>query len=206
MKATRQQVKELHKRMEVAHNHAEKEEWGPARDGFISVIEDAEKLGFESVYAYARLSGVFLALDEVEAAFAAVGRAAVLDPVNPGLSAPFCQACDAMRDELVRCSEDASDDTTPRLYAQLAEVGETDLRCHLAMARHHLHANRLGEARALLEATTLLEPARPEAWALLAEVARKSGDDEKAKELAARAKELEEVATPFGIPSPTASC
>ena len=206
MTATRAQVQDLNRKMKEAHDLGDREAWAEARDAFRAVIKEAEALGIQSAFAWMRLSTVHLELNEVEEAFAAISRCLLLDLVLPGSSSAFNSAVAAMRDLLERRSDNAADDAPPRLYAALSRIGETDPRCHVALARHHLRDGRLEEARALLEATTLLEPAGADAWTLLADVAKRHGDEAKAKELQARALALKEAGTPFGIPSPTATC
>jgi tetratricopeptide (TPR) repeat protein len=172
----------------------------------VALKEKAAALGIRSAHLEARLAQVLLGLERLEEAFAAVSRSVVIDPVQPSISNLFVRVASACREALEQASRDAESDVTPRLYAVLSAAGETDARCHVALARHHLAAGRTGEARALLEAVTLLEPAHADAWDLLAEVARAEGNASAAEELSARAAGLREARTPFGIPSPFARC
>lgn len=205
MTPTREQVQELNRELRETEGIGE-DDLPQVRDRLLALRARATALGIRSAHLDARLAQALLGLEALEEAFAAISRAIVLDPVHPSMGSLFMKIVNALRDRLDRASHDAADDAPPRLYDALSRAGETDARCHVALARHHLARGRTADARALLDAVTLLEPARADAWALLAEAARADGDGPRADELAARADALRDATTPFGIPSPVARC
>lgn len=205
MTPTRDQVQQLNRELREIEGIGE-DDLPQVHARLVALKEKAVALGIESAHVEARLAQALLGLEQVEDAFAAVSRAVVLDPVQPSVGSLFMRVANACRDALEQASHDADSDVPQRVYAALSDAGETDARCHVALARHQLATGRVGEARALLDAVTLLEPARADAWALLAEVARAEGDASSAEELAARAAGLRDATTPFGIPSPVARC
>lgn len=205
MTPTRDQIQQLARELRDVEALGE-EALAQVHARLTAVKERAAALGIHSAHLESRLAQALLDLGELEDAFAAISRAVVLDPVHPTLSGLFLRVVSALRDALDEASHDAESDAPPRLYAALSLAGETNARSHLALARHHLGNGRVADARALLEAVTLLEPARAEAWTLLAEVARAEGDVPRAEEFSARAAGIRDAATPFGIPSPVARC
>lgn len=205
MKPTRDQVQTLNRELREIEAVGD-DDLPQVHARLVDLKARAAALGIRSAHLEARLAQALLGLDQPEDAFTAVSRAVVLDPVQPSVGSLFMRVTHALRDALEAASHDADSDAPPRMYAALAKAGETDARCHVALARHQLATGRVGEARALLDAVTLLEPARADAWALLAELARAEGDAARATELDTRAAGLREAATPFGIPSPVAHC
>ncbi len=112
------------------------------------------------------------ALDRDEEAFEAVCQGVVLDPMNPDFGEQFATIAQRLRAVIEVSSVDAADEATPRIYAQLSAVGETDTKSHLAMARYHLATGDHEAASAILESVTLLQPSFTEAWTLLARATR----------------------------------
>lgn len=143
----------------------------------------ASVLGIDSAYLHFRLSACLAAADDAEGAFRAACRGTMLDPAHPLLPQTFVEARRLMVELLEAESQRPESEVPRRVYAALAAAGETDMACHLALARHAVARGALGEAGTLLEALVLLEPTHRPALKLLAEVRRKAGDEASAAAL-----------------------
>ncbi len=207
MSATREQVEALKTEVEAAKRLLDAEDFEPARDAYVALLAKAADLGLESSYLHWGASLAWERHGDPEASFRAASAAVLADPMHPAHCERFVEAATALRRDLCAQSlEPAQHAAVGRAYALLVHAGEADARCHVAMARVHLAAGRLDAAWKLLESTTLLEPSLADAWTLRAEAARRRGDEPTAASSETRARTLGQQATPFGIPSPNASC
>lgn len=186
-----------------------------ARQKYEAVLEELEAEGLESAYVfyglaetwrYERAQDPERTLEGLERGFAACCEAVRLDPIHPAHQEQFAGFGERLRQRLCAFAQLPDDAAAPRLYATLLRAGEADAACHVAMARYLAGHGRGEEARRILKATVMLEPACAEAWRLLAEVARGAGDGPCVAECEARAAALAEVPAPFGVPSPDALC
>lgn len=186
-----------------------------ARRQYEAVREQLEAEGLESAYVFYGLAETWRheraqtpqrTLEALERGFEACCEAVRLDPIHPAHQDQFAHFGQRLRTFFCAPAQLPDEAAAPRLYATLLRAGEADAACHVAMARHLAGHGRGEEARRLLKATVLLEPACAEAWRLLAEIARGASDGACAAECEARAAALAEVAAPFGVPSPDALC
>ncbi|MCM2332953.1 MAG: hypothetical protein NDI82_03290 [Anaeromyxobacteraceae bacterium] len=149
---------------------------GPTLDRVVVLRERAAALGVRSPHVAWMEATALELLDRHEEAYRAAVEAARLDPLSVTIQEQFARLAWARRHALAEPSRDPLDESTPRLYALLQETGESDVPCHLAMARH-LEATGLGaEAARLVEAVLLVAPASKEAWLERSRLARASGD------------------------------
>lgn len=182
----------------------DRRDFAKAHRVFSSLIDVCGPLGLPSAYLHCMQSLVEQELGNVERAYAEAVEAVRLDPIHPSCVSRFTEAAAQVRRELERLSQDGDEALAERLYTALLGAAEADAGSHVAMARVTLRKGELDRALTLLEATTLLAPARAEAWELMCELGERRGD----AALVARAKEqLERIArcgAPYGVPSPDA--
>jgi tetratricopeptide (TPR) repeat protein len=136
----------------------------------------AKAAGLRSPTILVNLAMTRDALDDKEGAFRAMCEALVLDPLSPRADEHFVRLGTTLRAQLAESSRAGADEATPRLYALLSEVGETDATSQVALARYRLASGDHAGASALLEALTLVQPSFAEAWTLRADLALRQGD------------------------------
>jgi len=170
-----------------------------ARDLLLEVEVDIQRASIRSAHVHWLLGITLDNLGDLPMALSHIEKAIELDPLAVPFHRSFDIVTNRIRASLVAPERDPGDESTPRLYELLVRSGEADTGCHVAMARHHLHAGELDEAMRLLVAVTTLDPLHHEAWVLTAALARKAGD----AELAERA-EIEAAATSGKAPVPFA--
>jgi hypothetical protein len=138
-------------------------------------------------------------------AFEQITTAIAKDP----LAVPFRHSFDLITGRIKAAladAERASDDpSTPRLYALLQRAGEADVGAHLAMARYNLATGKPEQARALVDAVTLLHAGSREAWEMKATIAGATGDATAAEQARLEAAALIEGAPAFAIPGPASA-
>ncbi len=102
---------------------------------------------------------------------------------------------------LARLHESAGDfDEFASTFARWCdrEDSNSEVRDHLELARRLMAHDRRDAARARAERATALAPENPEAWALLGDLERAGGENEKASEAFARAADHADAATAAG--------
>lgn len=174
-----------------------------ARRLLIAVRARGEALGIRSVSLLCNLGEAAAELGESEAAFDLVSEAAILDPLDPEVQTAFNRVCGGLRAMLAgKVLGAAGDEATARIYAKLSRAGETDVPCHLAMARHIHATGHTTEALKLVDSVCLLSPTSLGAWRLKRELARATGDTAL---LATCEESLASLAEPLPLKGPTLS-
>jgi tetratricopeptide (TPR) repeat protein len=184
----------------------ETQSWSVLVDRAWSLRARCEKSGVQSTYVLWCEAVALSQLGRLEEALAAVSRAAVLDPFDPRVQQSFADVCGALREKLCAEEADLATDRVPRVYRLLADIGETDVECHLTLARYHLVHGAVPEAAALLDALRLLAPTRRAVWELRGECARRRGEPEVVQACEDALRGLQEVFIPYGIPGAGAPC
>ena len=164
---------------------------------------DAARLGIASAYLLYAQADLALARGEPEEALAAACEAALLEPMHPAIQEQFVKSCQAVRERLLEV-EDPID--VRRLHALLSRLGETDVSCHVALARALHAAGAVSDATALVEALVLLAPSSADVWRTQAVFAEARGDLEAAARGRAEASCRNDGSQPYGIPSPRERC
>jgi predicted Zn-dependent protease len=118
-----------------------------------------------------------------------IEHALALDPLSPEAIRSFEIISTRIRAALAVA--DVASPEVPKLYQLLLGSDTTDAESHLMMARHLEQTGQLDASLRLLQALTLLSPSFRPGWTLLAQVARKMGQEE-----LARSAELEAQLSP----------
>lgn len=193
-------VVKLQRDLRRAQELVEAEELDEARALLTRVRQAARSAGLRSAHVYWALAVACDAQEDFEMAMSYLREALALDPLDLRSLRSFDIVTRHIREALLDPARRADAEDTPRLYRLLADAGEADTACHLVMARHELHAGRVAEARARVDAVLLLAPCARAAWALRAEVARLQGDAEAQRAAEVEAAALEAAEGPvFGI-------
>jgi tetratricopeptide (TPR) repeat protein len=140
------------------------------------VLAEARKVGLDSAHLHWAFAAACDYSGDLEMAFEQITLAIGKDPLAPPFRRSFEVITGRIQAALADSERAADDPSTPRLYALLQRSGTVDVASHLAMARYHLAMGTLAEARALVDAVTLLHPMSREAWEAKAAVARATGD------------------------------
>lgn len=196
-------VRKLQRDLRRAQELVDGRELDEARQLLSAVRAAARELGLRSAHLHWMLAAACDYAGEYGMAVECIEEALNIDP----LSLPALRSFDIIAGHLraALCDEERALDAqdTPALYGLLLEMGETDLPCHLAMARHEAQVGKDAEAQRRVEATLTLFPYSAEAWTLKAQLAAKAGDEE------GRQRALVEAAAlgaepafprPFGMP------
>jgi tetratricopeptide (TPR) repeat protein len=162
------------------------------------VLGEMAHLGVVSAHAHWVMGVAYDLSQEVEMAFEEVRKAMALDPLAAPFRHSFSIVVGRIRGILSDPARPEHDEATPRLYALLSRSGDADVAAHLAMVRFHLATGAVAEARALVDAVVLLNPADASAWSAKARVARAAGDQEAAVLAEAEAASLAPAEAPFG--------
>jgi tetratricopeptide (TPR) repeat protein len=116
-----------------------------------------------------------------EKAYGLVSEALDIDPV----CLPFDNSRNIilkhLRAVLIAPDRNAADPGIERTYHMLMNAGRADEACHLALTRHYVATGRLDEAFKMADALTELFPRLSEAWVIMADLARRKGDDDLAR-------------------------
>ena len=170
------ETKQVIKLLGEANDNFEKEKFQAAQVTLDQAASVAKKAEIQSASLLMCRAVNLGALDRDEEAFSAICAAIVGDPLNPDFGAQFVTIAQRLRTSLEKSSKESADDETPRIYAQLSAVGETDVTSHLALARYHLAKGEHDAAFKILESLTLLQPSLSEAWQMLAKATRDTGE------------------------------
>jgi len=188
-----------------------------ARDGFekdgpertldrVEVLRRrAAALGIRSAHVSWMAATMLEMLGRHEQAYREILDAVREDPFCPSYQDKFTSLAWELRNALAAPERAVDDPSTPRLYELLQATGESDVPCHLAMARHLAAAGRREEAARLLEAVLVVAPVSKDAWLERASLARDSGNEERATACQAEAERIGERGTPFDV-SPAEAC
>ncbi len=198
-------VQSLSARLSRLNQLAEDGELDEARELLAEVRAEASRAGLRSPYLCWVEGRLAASAGEPELAFERHAAAVVLDPAHPSPASAYEEAAEVLRQALADGAGEATGAFIPRVYALLARHGETDLRAHLALARHQRATGDAPAAARLLDAVLLLAPASAEAWALRGELAAEAGD----AALEARCREAAAPALPaaaFAVPGETQRC
>lgn len=181
-------------------------EAGEARRRLAEARKSAEAIGIRSSCILCNLAVAADQLDEPEQAFILVSEAALLDPMDPQIETLFVRLAATARGVLADPTRKPDDASTPRLYELLSRAGETDVACHLALARFFLATEKPGDATKIVDALTLLAPASVDAWRFKAVVARARNDEALAQSCEKTAALKAQEPVPFGIPGVQGEC
>lgn len=187
--------------MRAAVDLLSRQQYAEAKKCLIDVRGRADALGIRSVSLLCNLAEANAELGEIEAAFRFVSEAAALDPLDPAVQTAFNKVCNGLRALLTERETNAAAEATARIYATLSKAGETDVPCHLAMARHLHVTGHTPEALKLLKAVSLVAPASLDTWKLMAEFARALGDTILAAACEEKLASRVAQPPPFGIPT-----
>ncbi len=147
----------------------------------------AKRLGIRSAFIcfvnaiYADYSG------DAVAAFNFIQEAIAMDPAAPPYRHSEAVIIRGLRRRLTAPDRDAADRETPRIWALLANIGEADDACHLALAGFHVATSNDLEAMRIVDAVTTLAPGNRDAWLLKASIATRLGDEQLATRARAEA-------------------
>jgi hypothetical protein len=168
------------------------------------VVAEARKVGLDSAHLHWAFAIASDYSGDMEMAFEQITLAIGKDPLAPPFRHSFEVITGRIQAALADPERAADDPSTPRLYALLQRGGTADVSSHLAMARYHLAMGKPAEARALVDAVTLLHPTSREAWEAKATVARATGDASAAEQARLEGAALQEEPA-FAIPGPASA-
>ncbi|ACG75194.1 tetratricopeptide repeat protein [Anaeromyxobacter sp. K] len=188
-----------------AYQLVEEQRAPEALEIYRGLFAEARQAGLDSAHLHWACAVAADYTGELEMAFEQITTAIAKDPLAPPFRHSFDLISRHLRAALADPERDADDPSTPRLYALLQRSDEADVGAHLAMARFHLAKGHAAEARALLDAVTLLHPAAREAWELLGRAAREAGDATTAERARLEASALGDGELPFAIPGPASA-
>jgi tetratricopeptide (TPR) repeat protein len=197
-----QAQRELQRRVKKAQELMDGQDFDEARLLLLELRRDCQRQGVRTAQVPWMLAIVGDYTRDADMAVQFIQEALQTDPLSVPVLRSFDIISGHLKGELTSAERPADAEDTPRLYALLQQLGEADVPCHLAMARHEAHAGQLAEALHRLEAVVLLAPFAREAWALKAEVAGKLGDAAAAQRAALEAAALggDAPLRPFGVP------
>lgn len=187
-----------------AHDLVEERRADEAVNVYRELVAEARKAGLDSAHLHWAFAVACDYAGELEMAFEQIGIAIGKDPLAPPFRHSFELITGRIRAALADVERAADDPSTPRLYALLQRGEAVDVPSHLAMVRYHLATGKPAEARALVDAVTLLHPASREAWEAKATVARAAGDAAAEAQARLEAAALQEEPV-FAIPGAAAA-
>lgn len=141
------------------------------------VITTAKRLGVRSAFIcfvnaiFADYSG------DAVGAFNFIQEAIAMDAAAPPYRHSEAVIIRHLRGKLTAPDRDPADGETPRIWALLANIGEADDACHLALVRFHVAKGNDLEALRVVDAVTTLAPSNRDAWLLKASIATRLGDE-----------------------------
>ena len=162
------------------------------------VLGEMARQGVVSAHAHWVMAVACDMAGEVEMAFHEVLKSVELDPLAAPFRHSFSIVVGRIRGILADPERPERDEATPRLYALLSRSGEADVGAHLAMVRYQLAIGAVSDAKVLVDAVVLLNPADASAWQAKAKVARAMGDQEGAVLAEAEAAAVAPAEAPFG--------
>jgi Flp pilus assembly protein TadD len=145
-----------------------------------SALEDAQALGYLSASLHFQVADLLDDVGNHAQAFKEVTEALRLDPFHPGAMMLAANLARRLRAALRSGLRAVDDPAIPRLYALLADGGETTFSCHVTMIRYAIATGQLERAVSLAEAVATLYPEEAQAWSILAEATRAAGNEERA--------------------------
>lgn len=193
-------MKPLVELAELAGRQWSDHEYDEALASFRRLEGELARLGLQSGWVQWGIATCFDAKGDLLMAFDLIQKAFDADPLNPSTQRSFDLIAGRLREALLRSP--AADAAVARMYGLLQQAGESDVPCHLAMARHLASTGRLEEAARLAEAVTLTSPASRDAWLLRAELAAQRGQPLEAVAHQAEALLRERAEVPRGVPGP----
>jgi tetratricopeptide (TPR) repeat protein len=198
----RRELKSLVEMLKEAEAVGEKGRHEEARDLFEKVRAGCTALGIESVQVYWFLAVCHDYMKDHAQAMVYVRKALDLDPLSSFGRSSLEIIARNLRVQLADPERPLDAPDTERLYELLVQNDATDSTSHLAVARYRAHAGRIGEALALLEALTLLEPTCEDGWTALLPLAIREGrsDLSEKAELALASLKLGRPSHAAGVP------
>jgi hypothetical protein len=164
------------------------------------IAAEARRAGLDSAHLHWAYAVACDYSGDLEMAFEQMSLAIAKDPLAPPFRHSFELVTARINAALVDVERAADDPSTPRLYALLQRAGEAEVGAHLAMGRYYVATGKPEQARALVDAVTLLHARSREAWDLKATLATASGDADTAEQARLEAAALGEPEPPFAIP------
>jgi predicted Zn-dependent protease len=191
--------------MRRAYDLVQERRYGEAIDVYRALLAEARQVGLDSAHLHWAYAVACDYSGDLEMAFEQMTTAMAKDPLAPPFRNSFEIVTGRIKAALADPERADDDPSTPRLYALLQRADEADVGAHLAMARYHLATGRAGEARALVDAVTLLHATSREAWELKARLAAAAGDDATAEKARVEAAALGAGEPAFAIPGPASA-
>ncbi len=175
----RSKVREMMKLITEGQKLGEQGRHEEARQRFLEVYGTCQRLGIRSPQILWFLAVSSDYVGDFERALCFIRDHVQLDPLSvagtKSLEIISTRACEAL-------AQDQLGEEAPRIYDLLLALDAADIGAHAAMAKYHARVGNLQQALTVLEAVVVLAPAAVDAWWLLAEVARKAGRLDLAKE------------------------
>lgn len=203
MRQGQAEVKRLQQEIGQLKGLMEERDWTGLQAKVNELGVRASAQGIDSAYLTWCRAIAHRELGETEEAVTAISHAAQLDPVHPAIARTFHEICEHARQRIAL--EDSSGDCIPALYAQLSQMGETDLSSHLALARYEFARGEVDAAIRLVEAVRVVAPRSLEACELRMHFAQETGDPNAAF-YEAMVDDLEVRQPNFGVPGLRADC
>jgi tetratricopeptide (TPR) repeat protein len=191
--------------MRRAYDLAQERRAGEAVEVYRGIVAEARKAGLDSAHLHWAFAIACDYSGDLEMAFEQMTTAIAKDPLAVPFRHSFEVITGRIKAALADAERAADDPSTPRLYALLQRAGEADVGAHLAMARYQLATGRPEQARALMDAVTLLHSGSREAWEMKATVAAATGDAAAAEQARLEAAALGDGAPTFAIPGPASA-
>lgn len=178
---------------------------GEAVEVYRAVLAEARQVGLDSAHVHWAYGVACDNSGDLEMAFEQMTLAIAKDPLSPPFRHSFEIVTGRIKAALADPERAADDPSTPRLYALLVRADEVDVGAHLAMVRYHLATGNAEQARALVDAVTLLHAGSREAWEAKAKVAAAAGDTAGAEKARLEAAALTNGEPAFAIPGPASA-
>lgn len=195
------ETKKLLRDLDEAKEALERGDHQGGREMFERIRVAAGRHGIRSGHVAWGLAIACDYLGDLEAAMQHINEALELDPLAVPVRRSFEVITRRIREELLRPSRAADDESTPRLYEILVQAQATDDEAvHLIQARYLLTTGDLAAAQKLADAVVTIFPTSASAWTLRAELALAAGEHEAAALARAEAAALGHEPVPFSVP------
>jgi predicted Zn-dependent protease len=162
-----------------ARHQMQNNEWLEAERLLTQLLADSKAGDVQSASLYRDLAVVSDAKGEFQMAVRHIEHALALDPLSPEVIRSFEIISTRIRAALAEA--EAASPEVPKLYQLLLGSDTADSESHLMMARHLEQTGQFDASLRLLQALTLLSPSFRTGWTLLAQVARKLGQEDLAR-------------------------
>ncbi len=200
MVTTKKTTDRLLGEMRRAYDLVQERRPGDAVEVYRALLAEARQVGLDSAHLHWAYAVACDYSGDLEMAFEQTTTAIAKDPLAPPFRHSFELITGRIKAALSDTERAADDPSTPRLYALLQRADEADVGAHLAMARYHLATGNPEQARALVDAVTLLHAGSREAWEMKAKVAAATGDEAGAAKARIEAATLTDGEPAFAVP------